>query len=185
MCAIAHASRLEREHAPQLAAAQDADCGARQLMRFTGACPAVVHRHGTGAAARATGAATRENTPASSPAFFAPGLPIASVPGTGSICTIDNSESSPCSAALCTGTPSTGSTRVRRHHARQVRRAAGPGDDQFDATALGALREFGHPHRRAMRGDDLLLEGHVELFEDLGRVTHRVPVGRGSHDDGD
>ena len=26
------------------------------------------------------------------------------------ICTIDSSESSPCSAALCTGTPSTGST---------------------------------------------------------------------------
>lgn len=49
---------------------------------------------------------------ASSAAFFAPASPIASVP-TGmppGICTIDSSESSPDSARLCTGTPSTGST---------------------------------------------------------------------------
>ena len=49
---------------------------------------------------------------ASSPALAAPATPIAIVAtGTPSgICTIDRSESRPFNAALCTGTPMTGST---------------------------------------------------------------------------
>ncbi len=92
--------------------------------------------------------------------MVAPALPMASVP-TGTppgICTIDSSESRPCSAALCTGTPSTGSTVCDGDHAGQVRGAAGAGDDHLDAARLRALREFRHPHRRAMRGDDCLFE---------------------------
>ena len=65
------------------------------------------------AAARAARAATCARiATASSPALAAPAAPIATV-ATGTpfgICTIDSSESSPFSAALCTGTPITGST---------------------------------------------------------------------------
>ena len=104
---------------------------------------------------------------ASRPAFLAPALPMASVP-TGTppgICTIDSSESSPCSAALCTGTPSTGTHGVRGDHAGQVRGAAGAGDDHLDAARLGALRELGHPHRRAVRRHDRLLVRDAEALE--------------------
>ena len=51
--------------------------------------------------------------------------------------------------------------------------------------ALGALRELGHPHRRAMRRDDVLLVRHAETLEHLDGMRHRLPVGRGAHDDGD
>ena len=85
-------------------------------MRFTEACPAGPSRSGRRETARScsrrSGRLSGENATASSPALVAPALPIASVP-TGTppgICTIDSSESRPCSAALCTGTPSTGST---------------------------------------------------------------------------
>ena len=62
--------------------------------------------------------------------------------------------------------------------------AAGAGDDHFDAARFGALRELRHPHRRAVRRHHFLFEWHVELLEDLGGVTHRVPVRRRPHDDG-
>ena len=57
-------------------------------------------------------------------AFFAPALPMASVPtGTpAGICTIDSSESRPFKVFDCTGTPSTGSS---------VMAAAMPGSDRL------------------------------------------------------
>ena len=67
------------------------------------------------------------------PALIAPAWPMASVP-TGmpaGIWTIDSRLSMPFSAWLSTGTPSTGSGGHRRGHARQVRRAAGAGDDHL------------------------------------------------------
>ena len=79
------------------------------------------------------------------------------------ICTIDSSESRPLSAALCTGTPMTGSDRVRRDHAGQMRGAAGAGDDHREPAARGRRRVLGHQRRRAMRGDDFRLVRHAEL----------------------
>ena len=52
------------------------------------------------------------------------------------ICTIESSESSPFSAWLSTGTPSTGSGVLRGHHPRQMRRSARSGDDHFHAAAF-------------------------------------------------
>ena len=47
------------------------------------------------------------------------------------ICTIDSSESWPDSAFDSTGTPNTGSGVIDGGHARQVRGAAGAGDDDL------------------------------------------------------
>ena len=124
---------------------------------------------------------------ASRPAFFAPGLPIASV-ATGTppgICTIDSSESSPCSARALHRHAEHRQHGVRRDHAGQMGGAAGAGDDHLQALGLGARGELGHPDRRAVRRDDLLQVGHAELVEHGRRVRHRVPVGLRSHDDGD
>ena len=77
---------------------------------------------------------------ASRPALRAP--PIATV-ATGipaGICTMDSSESRPSRWASGIGTPITGSDRHGGQHARQVRRAARPGDDH--------LRTPGRPPRR-------------------------------------
>jgi hypothetical protein len=69
------------------------------------------------------------------------------------ICTIDSSESTPFRMLLFTGTPSTGSASWRAHP-RQVRRAAGPGDDHRDAPARGGLGVLEQQVRRAVRTDD-------------------------------
>src|SRR5262249_13844929 len=113
---IAHPARREREHPPELAAAEDADrgpgedtgahvslswstfrvCSSRNCRSFSR----------SGARARARMATARRA------AFVAPALPIASVP-TGTppgICAIESSESRPFSARLSTGTPRTGSS---------------------------------------------------------------------------
>ena len=111
---------------------------------------------------------------ASSAALIAPGSPMASVP-TGTpfgICTIESSESSPLSTVAGTGTPSTGSVRLRGDHARQMRRAAGRGDDHLEAARLGRRRVLEHPVRRAMRRDDLRLVRHAELGEQIDRRLH-------------
>ena len=66
-----------------------------------------------------------------------PPAPIATV-ATGTpfgICTIDSSESSPFSAALCTGTPITGRTVCAATMPGQVRGAAGAGDDHLEPAA--------------------------------------------------
>ncbi len=55
----------------------------------------------------------------------------------------------------------------RRHHARQVRRAAGAGDDDADAAALGVARVRDEARGGAVRGDDGHLEGHAKPLEDL------------------
>ena len=98
---------------------------------------------------------------ASSAALVAPASPIASVPtGTpAGICTIDSSESRPLSAFDCTGTPSTGSVVFAARHARQVRRAAGAGDDHLEPALARASprtrtagRACGARRRRALRG---------------------------------
>ena len=63
------------------------------------------------------------------------GLPMAKV-ATGmpaGIWAIDNRESMPLRALLCTGTPSTGKSGFGGQHAGKMRRAAGTGDDHPQA----------------------------------------------------
>ena len=78
-----------------------------------------------------------------------------------------------------------GQRSFRRAHARQMRRAARAGDDDFQPAPRRLLRVFEQPIRRAMRGDDLRLERHAEFFELRGGVLHGFPVGLGTHDEAD
>ena len=118
--------------------------------------------------------------------MVAPGLPIASVP-TGTppgIWTIESSESSPWSAALCTGTPSTGSTVCAATMPGRCAAPPAPGDDHLDPAPFRARREFGHPHRRSMRRDDVLFVGNAKALQHVDGMLHRLPVGGRAHDDG-
>ena len=98
---------------------------------------------------------------ASSPAFAAPDGPIATV-ATGTpfgICTIDSSESRPLSAALCTGTPITGSTVC---DATMPGRCAAPPAPAMITCEPARRRRRAYSaiqRRRAMRGDDLAFVG--------------------------
>ena len=79
---------------------------------------------------------------ASRPALRA--LPIATV-ATGTpagICTIDSSESRPSSWSSGTGTPITGQRGHRRGHAREMRGAAGAGDDHAQTPIGGRARAY-------------------------------------------
>src|SRR5699024_7430937 len=113
--AIVHAPRRQRQHAPQLAAAEDADAGARQDRATHGSCSlctlSACAARKSARRRRRLGRVTASCATANKAALRAPESPMAKVAvGTPlGICTIDNSESSPCSARLCTGTPSTGS----------------------------------------------------------------------------
>ena len=116
--AVAEAAGGHGEHAAELAAAEHAD-GRRREESARSRERIAAHR--TSAAissryacsfARSSGRDVARMATASSPALAAPDAPIATV-ATGTpfgICTIDSSESRPFSAALCTGTPITGST---------------------------------------------------------------------------
>ena len=90
-----------------------------------------------------------------------------------------------CSAALCTGTPSTGSMVCAATMPGRWAAPPAPAMITFRPWRLGALREFRHPRRRAVGRHDLLEVGHAELVEHGSRVRHRVPVGLRSHDHGD
>ncbi len=92
---------------------------------------------------------------ASSPAFAAPAAPIASVP-TGTpfgICTIDSSESIPCSAVAGNRHAQHRNHRLRRDHARQMRRAARARDDHPQPPAHSRFGVLEQQIRRAMRRD--------------------------------
>ena len=91
----------------------------------------------------------------------------------------------PLSAALSTGTPSTGSVRHRRGHAGQVGGAAGAGHDHLQPARLGAGGVGHHALGRAMGGDDAGLERHAQRFEGLGGVAHGRPVRLAAHDQAD
>lgn len=73
----------------------------------------------------------------------------------------------------------------RGDHARQVRGAAGPGDDDLEALGLGALGEFDQPVGRPVGGNDTVVVGNFERIERFGGVLHGRPVGLAAHDDGD
>eukprot|EP00584_Thalassiosira_punctigera_P009430 CAMPEP_0172544546 /NCGR_PEP_ID=MMETSP1067-20121228/14678_1 /TAXON_ID=265564 ORGANISM="Thalassiosira punctigera, Strain Tpunct2005C2" /NCGR_SAMPLE_ID=MMETSP1067 /ASSEMBLY_ACC=CAM_ASM_000444 /LENGTH=372 /DNA_ID=CAMNT_0013331125 /DNA_START=23 /DNA_END=1137 /DNA_ORIENTATION=- len=70
-----------------------------------------------------------------------------------------------------------------RDHAREVGRAARPGDHGLQAPSG---RRAGVRHellRRSVRADDVHLVGDPELLQDFDRVVHRGQVGLGAHDD--
>ena len=158
---------------------------------FTAAVPAgpsASAPRGTRAASRAgRDASSTEIATASSPALVAPALPIASVP-TGTppgICTIDSSESSPCSAALCTGTPSTGSTVCAA--TMPGRCAAPPAPAMITSMPRPSAPVANSAIQTGVRCADTMCRscGTPKRSEDLDRVLHRFPVRRGAHDDGD
>src|SRR5690606_15375472 len=99
----------EREHARELAAAEDADRGHGTRGSAASSPSRVWPARKAASAARTAGPSAARGEPANSAAFAAPAAPIANV-ATGTpagICTIESSESSPLSARDCTGTPST------------------------------------------------------------------------------
>ncbi len=73
----------------------------------------------------------------------------------------------------------------RRRHAGQVGGSAGPRDNHLEAFVAGAMGEVVQPLRRAMRRDDQRLIADLERVEGFGGVFHRGPVGLTAHDDRD
>ena len=109
--------------------------------------------------------------------MVAPALPMASVP-TGTppgIWTIESSESRPLQRGALHRHAEHRQHRVRRDHPRQMRRAARARDDHLDAARFGAGRELGHPHRRAVRRNDVPLVLDAELLEHIDGVLSSFP----------
>jgi hypothetical protein len=75
--------------------------------------------------------------------------------------------------------------RERRSHARQMRSAPGPRDDNLEARALRPLCESDEPVGRAMGGDDARLISNAQIGESLGGSAHDRPVRLAAHDDRD
>ena len=151
---------------PATTCGRDSPCAAPQWRTFAPSCPlpstpigapgsisagslpVSSERTWTRFAPRETRAASRaapdrdspEWPPPAAPRCCAPALPIASVP-TGTppgICTIDSSESMPFKRVALHRHAQHRQQRIRRHHARQMRRAARAGDDHFQPARLGA-----------------------------------------------
>src|SRR4029434_6627115 len=70
-------------------------------------------------------------------------------------------------------------------HAGQMRRSTGTRDQYLDPAGFSALREFGHPDRRAMGRDNVLFVRDAKALQRFDGVLHRLPVGRRAHDDRD
>ena len=161
--AIAEAARGHGEHAAELAAAQHADrragrnrlrSGSRERRRAR-PTSAISSRYAC-SFARSSGRDVARIATASRPALAAPAAPIATV-ATGTpfgICTIDSSESSPFSAALCTGTPITGRTVCAATMPGRCAAPPAPAMITSSPRSAAGRRVLGHPRRRAMRRHD-------------------------------
>ena len=175
--AVAHAPGRDREHAPELAAAQHADGGAGQDDAVHGSV-SCAHLRGLLGAERAQplaqlGARRGEDRHRQQAGVGRAGLADrqrADRHAAGHLHDRQQRVEALERGALHRHAEHR-QHRVRRHHAGQVRRAAGAGDDHLDAARLGALRELRHPHRRAVGRDDCLLVGDAEPLE------HRRPRG--------
>jgi len=66
-----------------------------------------------------------------------------------------------------------------------VGRAAGTGDDGFEAPACGGLGVAEHVVGHAVGGNDARLKADTKLLENLDCVLHGVPIRVGTHDDAD
>ncbi len=192
--AVAEAPRRHGEHASQLPAAEHADRRAREdrcersRERVAPDRRRQSRRDRPAASRAAPGATSRGSPPRAGrrwprpPRRWRPSPPARPF----GICTIDSSESSPLSAALCTGTPITGKHRVRGDHARQVRGAAGAGDDHLEA-ALGRRARRTRPSSAGVRCAETIRHscGTPNSRQHLVGLPHRLPVGLAAHDDAD
>ena len=79
--------------------------------------------------------------------------------------------------------PQNGQTGFRGGHARQMRRAARRGDDDFQAARRRAGGIFKKQVRRAMGRDDLGLIRDAQFIQLVGGVLHRFPIRLASHDE--
>ena len=75
--------------------------------------------------------------------------------------------------------------RLCRGHAGQMRSAAGASDDDLEASFDRRLGVLEKKIRRSVRGNNLYVVRNTELIERFRRVTHRVPVRPGPHDNAD
>ena len=69
----------------------------------------------------------------------------------------------------------------RSGHAGKMGCAAGAGDDRLQSPFPGRMCVFVKPLRRTVSGHDLRLVCDSELFERLGSVAHRLPIGAAAH----
>ena len=65
------------------------------------------------------------------------------------------------------GDTQNGKRSHRRDHARQMSSASRSGDDDSVSLSLGRLREFDHPLRRSMRGDNHAVGIDAKLTKDI------------------
>jgi len=73
--------------------------------------------------------------------------------------------------------------RLGRGHAGQMRGAAGAGNNDFQAALLRGARVFEQQVRRPMSGNDPGFIRNAQVFEGLGGVGKRFPVGPRTHDE--
>ena len=71
------------------------------------------------------------------------------------------------------------------NHARQVRGAPRPGNDDLEPSLCRTLGKLHQPVGCAMRRDDARIICHAQLFQRIGGAFHRGPVRLAAHDDGD
>ena len=124
---------------------------------------------------------------ASRAALAAPAAPMARVP-TGTplgICTMESSESMPCSAVAANGDAEHGEDGARGDHAGQMRGAAGSGDEDAEAAGGGGVGVAEHAVGGAVGGDDAGFVGDVELAQEVDRRAHDGVVVFAAHDDAD
>ena len=105
--------------------------------------------------------------------------PTGTPPG---ICTIERSESSPLSAAVCTGTPSTGS--IVCAEVMPGRCAAPPAPAMITSMPRDSAPCANSAIQTGVRWAETTCfsNGTSKLLEHVGGMGHRVPVGRRSHD---
>jgi len=74
---------------------------------------------------------------------------------------------------------------LRGSHAREMRGAAGTGDDDLDAALFGLRGVREKKIGRAVRGDHTSFMRNAQIIEGVRGVRHGFPVGDGAHDDAD
>jgi hypothetical protein len=66
-----------------------------------------------------------------------------------------------------------------------MRRAARARDDNLDAAPFGLLGKLEKQIRRPVRRDDSRFVRDIEILQNIRRISHRFPIGRAAHYDGD
>ena len=73
--------------------------------------------------------------------------------------------------------PAPGAPNARRPSPADVPRRPAPAISTSMPRAFRARREFGHPHRRPMRRDDVLFVRDAKALQHFDGVLHRLPIG--------